>query len=82
MIGRVRESRNSKKVIRVTLMESYGEIGRVPVNLFRINLREEPLFAFRLQVVQNVNSYKVDKNAESAKMSHEALTTSVMRVTM
>ena len=36
MIGRVRESRNPKKVIRVTLMESYGEIGRVPVNLFRI----------------------------------------------
>ena len=34
MIGRVRESRNPKKVIRVTLMESYGEIGRVPVNLF------------------------------------------------
>ena len=33
MIGRVRESRNPKKVIRVTLMESYGEIGRVPVNL-------------------------------------------------
>ena len=34
MIGRVRESRNSKKVIRVALMESYGEIRRVPVNLF------------------------------------------------
>lgn len=33
MIGRARESRNPKKVIRVTLMESYGEIGRVPVNL-------------------------------------------------
>ena len=33
MIGRVRESRNPKKVIRVALMESYGEIGRVPVNL-------------------------------------------------
>lgn len=27
------ESRNPKKVIRVSLMESYGEIGRVPVNL-------------------------------------------------
>ena len=37
MIGRVRESRNPKKVIRVTLMESYGEIGRVPVNLFKIS---------------------------------------------
>jgi hypothetical protein len=36
VIGRVRESRNPKKVIRVTLMESYGEIGRVPVNLFSI----------------------------------------------
>ena len=46
------------------------------------NLREEPLFAFRLQVVQNVNSYKMDQNAESAKMSHEALTTSVMRITI
>ena len=33
MIGRARESRNPKKVIRVTLMESYGEIGQVPVNL-------------------------------------------------
>lgn len=33
MIGRVRESRNPKKVIRVSLRESYGEIGRVPVNL-------------------------------------------------
>ena len=38
MIGRVRESRNPKKVIRVTLMESYGEIGRVPVNLYRMDL--------------------------------------------
>lgn len=36
MIGRARESRNPKKVIRVTLMESYGEIGRVPVNLFGV----------------------------------------------
>ena len=36
MIGRVKESRNLKKVIRVSLMESYGEIGRVPVNLFCI----------------------------------------------
>jgi len=35
VIGRVRESRNPKKVIRVTLMESYGEIGRVPVNLLK-----------------------------------------------
>ena len=32
-MDRVRESRNPKKVIRVALMESYGEIGRVPVNL-------------------------------------------------
>ena len=48
-------------------------------SFFKINLREEPIFAFRLQVVQNVNSYKMDKNAESAKMSHEALTTSVIR---
>ena len=38
MIGRARESRNPKKVIRVTLMESYGEIGQVPVNLFQIIL--------------------------------------------
>lgn len=38
MIDRARESRNPKKVIRVTLMESYGEIGRVPVNLFKIVL--------------------------------------------
>ena len=38
MIGRVRESRNPKKVIRVTLMESYGEIGRVPVNLLIISV--------------------------------------------
>lgn len=30
----------------------------------------------------NVNSYKMDKNAESAKMSHEELTTSVMWATM
>lgn len=36
MIGRVRESRNPKKVIRVALMESYGEIRRVPVNLYMI----------------------------------------------
>ena len=38
MIGRARESRNPKKVIRVTLMESYGEIGRVPVNLLMIKV--------------------------------------------
>ena len=38
MIDRARESRNPKKVIRVTLMESYGEIGRVPVNLCRIGV--------------------------------------------
>lgn len=37
MIGRVRESRNPKKVIRVALMESYGEIRRVPVNLLVID---------------------------------------------
>jgi len=51
-------------------------------SFFKINLREGPLFMFRLQVVQNVNSYKMDKNAESAKISHEALTTSVMWVTI
>ena len=51
-------------------------------SFFKINLREEPLFAFRFPVVQNVNSYKMDKNAESAKMSHEELTTSVMWATM
>lgn len=38
MIDRARESRNPKKVIRVTLMESYGEIGRVPVNLLCIHV--------------------------------------------
>ena len=43
MIGRVRESRNPKKVIRVTLMESYGEIGRVPVNLSKIDLKPSML---------------------------------------
>ena len=41
MIDRARESRNPKKVIRVTLMESYGEIGRVPVNLSCIALSYE-----------------------------------------
>ena len=51
-------------------------------SFFKINLREEPIFAFRLQVVQNVNSYKMDKNAESAKMSHEALPISLIRATM
>ena len=40
MIDRARESRNPKKVIRVTLMESYGEIGRVPVNLWYIWIAE------------------------------------------
>ena len=45
MIGRVRESRNPKKVIRVTLMESYGEIGRVPVNLCS-NDRKSSLLLF------------------------------------
>ena len=33
VIGRVKESRNPKKVIRVALMENYGEIGKVLVNL-------------------------------------------------
>ena len=43
MIDRARESRNPKKVIRVTLMESYGEIGRVPVNLSKtIFLSDDP----------------------------------------
>ena len=46
MIGRVRESRNPKKVIRVTLMESYGEIGRVPVNLFRIQSMQKVRISF------------------------------------
>lgn len=41
MIGRVRESRNPKKVIRVALMESYGEIRRVPVNLYKTNFLTE-----------------------------------------
>lgn len=36
MIDRVRENRNHKKVIRVSLRESYGEIRRVPVNLSSI----------------------------------------------
>ena len=36
MTGRVRGSRNPKKVIRVSIMESYGEIGRVPVNFYKI----------------------------------------------
>ena len=36
VIGWIRESRNSKKVIRELLMESYGEIGRVPINLYKI----------------------------------------------
>ena len=57
MIGRARESRNPKKVIRVTLMESYGEIGQVPVNLFiifkpsikcKIDIREITDFEYRL----------------------------------
>lgn len=45
MIGRVKESRNPKKVIRVALMESYGEIGRVPVNLlytYLLHLKDVP----------------------------------------
>ena len=45
MIDRVRESRNPKKVIRVSLMESYGEIGRVPVNLSKTKLS---IFARRI----------------------------------
>ena len=49
VIGRVRESRNPKKVIRVALMESYGEIGRVPVNLFMMNLIE----ILKLHMVEN-----------------------------
>ena len=43
MIGRVRESRNPKKVIRVALMESYGEIGRVPVNLYLLYITLQDL---------------------------------------
>lgn len=34
VMGRVRESRNPKKVIRVSLRENYGEIRRVHVNLY------------------------------------------------
>ena len=48
MIGRVRESRNPKKVIRVTLMESYGEIGRVPVNLSNMQHTGIPVINFLL----------------------------------
>lgn len=53
MIDRARESRNPKKVIRVTLMESYGEIGRVPVNLFTIVLDTcDHLYYCIAQIVQ------------------------------
>lgn len=72
------------KIACVILIESqnaYVKCAKMH-SFFKINLREEPLFAFRLPVVQNVNSYKMDKNAESAKMSHEELTTSVMWATM
>lgn len=44
MIDRARESRNPKKVIRVTLMESYGEIGRVPVNLLVLCVLPQQFF--------------------------------------
>lgn len=37
MIVRNRESKNPQKVIRVTLMENYGEIGKVLVNLSYIH---------------------------------------------
>lgn len=50
MIDRARESRNPKKVIRVTLMESYGEIGRVPVNL-SYNVQEN---GYHLLIYMNV----------------------------
>lgn len=50
MIGRVRESRNPKKVIRVALMESYGEIRRVPVNLYKI-LRNSYVSSFMRSVL-------------------------------
>lgn len=55
MIGRVRESRNPKKVIRVTLMESYGEIGRVPVNLLTMKLSE----CYLLQTLTHLRNYIV-----------------------
>lgn len=50
MIGRARESRNPKKVIRVTLMESYGEIGQVPVNLSLINITYSTTIRTKYQV--------------------------------
>lgn len=51
MIGRVRESRNPKKVIRVSLRESYGEIRRVPVNLLQTKAGfEDFVLAFLLGV--------------------------------
>lgn len=37
-ICRVKESTNAQKVIMGTLVESYGEIGRVPVNLRKITI--------------------------------------------
>lgn len=57
MIDRARESRNPKKVIRVTLMESYGEIGRVPVNLSRFIHREVPLY----REIENGNYVPADE---------------------
>lgn len=50
MIGRARESRNPKKVIRVTLMESYGEIGRVPVNLSSVQREDIVVFCINQSV--------------------------------
>ena len=57
MIGRVRESRNPKKVIRVALMESYGEIRRVPVNLFKIIL-------MRLYLLFDIDPLRTEENRE------------------
>ena len=59
VIGRVRESRNPKKVIRVALMESYGEIGRVPVNLsIKVAFLHNLLFLkHNLQKSQNAQAF-------------------------
>ena len=55
VIGRVRESRNPKKVIRVSLMESYGEIGRVPVNLLGIVLCAISIMFFAFPNAEGLN---------------------------
>ena len=62
MIDRVRESRNPKKVIRVTLMESYGEIGQVPVNLSKINNKNVLLISKGNIYFKNTNKLKFTGN--------------------